>query len=394
MKHLLLTAFAFIVGISLNAAEPIIKISPLPPNAELEMYEDSEGLFTQKTLDYYKAAVLLESQLKMMGLEPATETFPPTLEELQDVDVALLKKFYRMALNLENQVKSSPDGLYNKKIVELREQLKVKDARLFELEDELFQQNVINKHLLFYQEKYSELIVQIDSLRHEFDKLYLDYSQKIWKHDTELRQMYEQAAKRQAILSISASGNQLFMGNDNINEDISPGVAINFYPKPVLGYGRLFDVWVEYLYPVLNARNSFQLKDNNDKYPYEFSTDIISSGINMSIPISELIEVNDFNIGFKLGGGFFWGNARLFNSNVPKSDWQGQMVRMEFNVANYNSSVPMGLYVAYSFYHYSKDLRFNLPEQVLNLGKPWTNNLQIGITVPIWVNSSINIGAK
>lgn len=68
--RLIFIIFLFL-GINWNlfSAVPIIKVNVPESKQTLELYEDSDALFAMKIMEYYKNALMLETQLKMMGID-------------------------------------------------------------------------------------------------------------------------------------------------------------------------------------------------------------------------------------------------------------------------------------------------------------------------------------
>ncbi len=382
MKIMVLAAAIWLMSSMAFAAEPIVKVEPLPSSAELELYEDSEGLFALKVLEYYKAAISLEAQLKMMDLEPTNRLAAPTIDELQDMDLRTLKRYYSQALGIMKQVEAAPDGLYNKKIDELRTKLEKTYSDNFLLKEQMFTQNLDLLSLNFYKYHYKAMIHQTDSLRRLIDSSYYDYMNKLWQHDNEMRNIYENCNSCVPILALSLSGNFWDFGDDRVSTDISPGVMLNFNPSPVVGLGNLIDIFAEYNYPLLKAKSNSAASDAD---ALEYKTDFFSTGLNLNVPLSQIFEIKKFSLGMKAGYGFFWGSTRMPNSGMPSADWQGQVLRLELNAANYNRYFfPVGVFIAYNFYNFSKELAFPNYGGNINLGKPWINNLQLGLKFSLW----------
>lgn len=387
MKLLLVLLAALLSLTTIHAAEPIVEVVPLPTGSELELYEDSEGLFALKLIEYYKAAVALETQLLMMGLQPDNRIAPPTLDDLQDMEIRTLRRYYSQALGVLKQVQNSPDGLYNKKIEELRAKLEKAHQDNFILKEQIHTQNLDLISSDFYKKRFRELVGQADSLRLLLDENYFDYMTKLWQHDENLRNIYENCANCTPILSLSMSGNFWDFRHDIVEADISPAVMVNFNPSPVLGFGRLIDIWGEYSYPILKTR---RFNHNLDEIGIEYKTDFFTTGMNLNLPLSEVLKIDDFYLGLKAGYGFFWGNSRATNTNLNETNWNGQVVRLELNAANYNRFFfPLGVFITYNFYNYSKELRFPAFGNDINLGKPWVNNLQLGIKFSLWRSSTL-----
>jgi hypothetical protein len=94
MKNfIILTIVVLLIAQVMFAAIPVVKVPAVEPNETLEFYEDSDGLFSIKVMDYYKMALMLETQLFMLGIEPKTKTASPTYEELDELDAQIIKKY-------------------------------------------------------------------------------------------------------------------------------------------------------------------------------------------------------------------------------------------------------------------------------------------------------------
>ncbi len=95
MKKALFLVLIFLSfsSIKLYPAQPVVEVPPLLPEEQLELYEDSEGLFVLMVMDYYDIAVALRSQLNMLGQPPQTKFFPPSFEDLEDLDLEVIKKY-------------------------------------------------------------------------------------------------------------------------------------------------------------------------------------------------------------------------------------------------------------------------------------------------------------
>lgn len=378
----------FILTFKINAAEPIVELSALPSNNELELYEESEGLFALKILEYYKIAVLYEAQLRLIGLQPANPTSIPTLEELTDADVRTLRRYYNQADGLRRQVIEAPDAPYHKKIVELREKVEKMNNDNFILQEQIHRQNLELLSANYYRNRYREMIAQIDSLRSELDKMFFDCRQQSWVQMEYIRQAYDNWKNSASILSIGLTGNYLSYNDSRIDANISPGIAVVFNPSPIFGMGKILDIWTEYTYQIIEAEKFYQ----NRRVNMEYKTDYISTGMNLNIPLSEVMKIENFYLGLKGGYGFFWGSCRLPNTELPSKKWQGQTIRMELMATNFSRfHFPVGFFAAYHFNHYSKDLVFPAFGGEINLGRPWTTNFQLGVRFALWQTVSTTI---
>lgn len=387
MKYLKILLIVLIIGRA-DAAEPITNVNPLPYGAELELYEDSEGLFALKILEYYRAAVALETQLKSMGIEPTNNIAAPTIDELQDTEIRTLKRFYSQALGLLKQVQDAPDGLYHKKIDELRSKLEKMNSDNFLLKEQLHIQNLDMLSADYYRKQYRELIKQTDSLRLVIDKIYLEHQKQLWENADNIRKAYDNFQNSVSILAFSLSGNYINYNNERLDANISPAMAINFNPSPIFGLGRIVDIWAEYIYQLVES-NRIGFKQNTN---LEYKTDYYSTGVNLNVPLSEIMKIEHFYLGLKGGYGFFWGSTRLPNTELKSEKWQGQTFRLELGATNFSRfHFPIGVYAAYNFNNYSKDLKFPAPGQVINLGRPWTTSFQLGLRFALWQSVSTSV---
>lgn len=387
MKRVLII-LAFFISLKLFAAEPFIELPPLPSNNELEIYEESDALFALKVLEYYRLAVLYEAQLKMMGLSPSNPTAVPTLDELTDADQRTLRRYYSQADGLRRQVLEAPDGLYNRKIQELRERIDKLSNDNFVLQEQIYRQNLELISANFYRNRYREMINQIDSLRRVLDVMFYDCNEKSWQSAERIRQAYDNWKSSASILSIGLMGNYLNYNDNRLDASISPGIALVFNPSPIFGMGRILDIWTEYTYQIIEATKRI----NNRDIDMEYKTDYIATGLNLNVPLSDVMKIENFYLGLKGGYGFFWGSSRLPNTELPSKKWQGQTVRFELMATNFSRfHFPLGIYAAYSFNNYSKDLVFPAFGGDINLGRPWTTSFQLGIRFSLWQTVSTTI---
>jgi len=378
----------FFVSFRLFAAEPIVELPPLPSGNELEIYEESDALFALKVLEYYRLALLYEAQLKIMGLTPSNPTAVPSLDELTEADQRTLRRYYMQADGLRRQVLEAPDGLFNRKIQELRDRIEKLSNDNFILQEQIYRQNLELISANFYRSRYRDMISQIDSLRRILDVMFYDCNEKSWQSADRIRQAYDNWKSSASILSIGLTGNYLNYNDNRLDANISPGVAVVFNPSPIFGMGRILDMWTEYTYQIIEATRRI----NNRDVDMEYKTDYIATGVNLNVPLSEVMKIENFYLGLKGGYGFFWGSSRLPNTELASKKWQGQTVRFELMATNFSRfHFPIGVFAVYSFNNYSKDLVFPAFGGDLNLGRPWTTSFQLGIRFSLWQTVSTTI---
>ena len=379
---------AFFVSFRLFAAEPIVELPPLPSGNELEIYEESDALFALKMLEYYRLALLYEAQLKIMGFTPSNPTAVPSLDELTEADQRTLRRYYMQADGLRRQVLEAPDGLFNRKIQDLRDRIEKLSNDNFILQEQIYRQNLELISANFYRSRYRDMISQIDSLRRILDVMFYDCNEKSWQSADRIRQAYDNWKSSASILSIGLTGNYLNYNDNRLDANISPGVAVVFNPSPIFGMGRILDMWTEYTYQIIEATRRI----NNRDVDMEYKTDYIATGVNLNVPLSEVMKIENFYLGLKGGYGFFWGSSRLPNTELASKKWQGQTVRFELMATNFSRfHFPIGVFAVYSFNNYSKDLVFPAFGGDLNLGRPWTTSFQLGIRFSLWQTVSTTI---
>jgi hypothetical protein len=369
------------------SAEPLIELKNYPGKGELEVIQDNEELYASKLLEYYKFASIYEAQLNSMGIKPVAIVSAPTLEDMQDAEAKILKKYYTIAKNLETQVKQSPSGPFNAKYNNLKSKFKTAENEIFMLQDSLYWMGMENNKIKFYKENFPKLLAELDSLRFRNDSLLMVYNQKLWKHDDKLRSMYLRLNYQKPLITVGATLNQFYFNNNRIETDLSGGIFVAVCPEPILGFGKYFDIWAEYQFPRWKSKN---VNSNvNQGFINEYSTNIYDAGLSLSLPISKLFNVKSFLLNLRFGGGLFWGNTRLYNSFAQKADWDGYVIKTDISIVNYSHIFPVGVYVGLSFFNLNRDLVLTQYGGNLNLGKFWLDNFQIGIQFPLISNSHI-----
>ena len=78
------TTLLFIICFSLNlfAVKPLTEKPFLPSKYFIEFYEDSPELFAMIVMEYYQKAIILKTQLEMLGQKATQEISAPTVEEI------------------------------------------------------------------------------------------------------------------------------------------------------------------------------------------------------------------------------------------------------------------------------------------------------------------------
>lgn len=358
--------FLFFIAIPLLAADPVVELNSLPPDEQLELYEDSEGLFVQKVMEYYDAAVSLRSQIQIMGHKPQTDVYPPSFEEMQDMDVLTIKKYYALAKALHDEVLLIPDSeivSMKKKLAEykkllIQEQEKAIDT-VWEISNDCIEERI-------------ELINRHDSICNE-----------------RIRRMEEyftgRANELVTILSFSVSEN-LFLANADgkVSNDPSLGVRLNLNLYKVLGFWQGLDVWYDYIAPRITTKSRI-----NAIPPYDITEDWNSNlnSFGLSSKIRPMINTENYSDGFKIGLGYFWAKGSIYNKGNGRMSWSGIRGDFEYYGGNFSQKLPIEIFIAVSIYHsFDKDLLFepfNPGSLPISLGKTQFG-LSLGLRYNFW----------
>ncbi len=350
----------------LFSAEPLIKIGQLPPDEQLELFEESEELYAMKLMEYFHSAVVLRTQLILSSKENIREIFPPTLEELSEPDIEVLKKYYRLARDFYNQVLAHPE----RKIVQLQQQIINNEKKHIQEVLDILQDNWTQ--LKDCQEDKLELIQKLNKDCYErISKLY--------------KALEEQDIDMITILSVSVSEN-LFLNNNGhkVTNDPALGVRLNLNVYKLFGFWRGLDIWYEYIAPriittsVILGMPTYEVKEiwNSNLHSVGFSGRIMP-----------IIKTDNYTDGFKLGIGYFWANGSIYNKANTGFDWSGIRGDVEYFAGNFARFLPIELYLSLSVYHsLNKELILqadNFRGNIFNLSR--TNfGLTFGLRYNFW----------
>lgn len=373
--------FAVLFSVGLYSAEPLIELKNYPSKSELAALEDNEELYAAKVLEFYKYAALYEAQLNSMGIKPEKPAESPSLEEIQDGETTILKKYYGIAKTLSEQLKKAPGGIYNAKYIDLKNKYKDAENQIFMLQDSVYWLSLNKKQVDFYKDKFPKMVAEIESLKFKIDSLYLEYNKKLWNAEDKLRNIYNHKSYKKPLVTGGITINQFKFNDDKIETDLSPAIYLNFSPESIFGFGKFFDIWAEYQMPKWKSYYSDLI--NNYFVVAEYQTNIYNTGLALDLPLSEIFKFNGFMLNLRLGGGLFWGNTRMMSSPAPKTDWDGYMFKGDIRLVNYSQIFPVGIVAGFNYFNFNKTFQLNQNYSYYNLGKIGLRNLYLGIEVPI-----------
>ncbi len=347
MKSMLIVLSLFLIGSQLFAAKPIVKVSVPESKQTLELYEDSEGLFAMKVMEYYKMALMLETQLQLMGIDTKIKSIQPTFEELEDLDYKVITKYYKIAKSLEDEVIAAP--------ISDREELL----------------NKINTLELAIRDSVANLTIQKGVELNKFlDKSLqrLKALDETYTKNVELiRDSYENnCANTYTLISLAGKGNIFFSNGGNyVKNDPWLSIKGTVNLGRISGFWKDFNVWYEYLSPKFYTQY-----ETNSEYRQVWNTNAHSVGGGGKIPIS--ITPN-FKHGINLELGYFWMKGDIVNIPNNSVNWDGINLNLEYYAGVPSCRFPFELFVDLSIYHnFSKNLRFYTGRrdlEVLDIGK-------------------------
>jgi len=347
MKIIFIILLILTMNWQLFAAVPIIKVNVPDSKQTLELYEDSEGLFAMKIMEYYKMALMLETQLKLMGVESKSKAIQPTFEELEDLEYKVILKYYNIAKKLEDEVIAAP--------ATQREEMLSK----------------INELELAIRDSVASMILQKgEELNHFLDKSLqrLRALDDTYSKNIELiRDSYENNCMNSySLISVSDKGNIFFSnGGDFVRNDPWLSLKGTVNAGRIAGFWKDFNVWYEYLAPKFYTQY-----DKNAEFRQSWNTNGHAVGAGGKIPVS---VKPDFKHGINLELGYFWLKGNIENIPNNSLNWDGMNFNLEYYAGVPSCRFPFEMFVDFSIYHnFSKNLRFYTGRkgmEVIDIGK-------------------------
>lgn len=372
MKKLLV--FILLLGhFSIFAAEPIVQIPQLPSK---EAFDNPEEFFTIKTLEYLSYAIALQTQIMMLGKKPEVQVSIPTFEQLSDQDYNLIKKYYSIAKKLEKQVKNLDENVNRKHIEELRKRLVETQQMYDSLYFATLNQYLSSEKINFYKKNIDSLIYKNLNLAFEIDSISVEFFNKLTLQREIIKRIYNEYYKyTKPALSLSTASNLFMINNENLSNKLSVSTEVLINLNPLFDFGKYLDFWLKYSHPVFIS--SFIINNPKQKIEYLWNTDFYSVGLNSNI---QLINNDQFRLGFKLGIGQFWGISRLFNQTSPETTFSGQELKFELNFGKNSVYTPFDIFVGFNSYFNEEIPKLKVNSALIsNFGNKNFNSISLGI---------------
>ena len=359
MKYL---TILLLITFKLYSLEPVVKISELPAMEVLEAYEDNEELFAMKVMEYYKASVMLSTQLENLGFVPDEKYKAPSLEELSDMELDLIVRYYNIAKSLQGQVESITGAEKSNKVNELKK-------RIIEIEglytDSLW--DVRNTCLL----KQLEMKNNIESECYE----------KISKIEESLKNNCPDCVN---FLSLAITENAFFgCFNDQLSSKPNLGVKVYLNASKPFGFGRSFEFWYEYQAPRFTTTFNY----GNGGMDQTWNSSINTLGLSTKFFPIDIASSKEISSGVRLGAGYFWGSGKMYNNEIANFSHEGMKVELEFFGGLSDYRYPIDIFLNLGLLQsFKNDLTFDLGNNnKLSFGKTMFN-ISLGLRYNFWTS--------
>ena len=359
MKYLVILLFCVAQLFSL---EPVVKITELPSMEVLEAYEDNEELFAMKVMEYYKASVMLSTQLENLGFVPDEKFKALSLEELSDMELDLIVRYYNIAKSLQGQVESITGAEKSNKVNELKK-------RIVEIEG-LYADSI-------WEVRNTSLLKQLEMK----NKIEAECYEKISLIEEALKNNCSECVN---FLSLAITEN-VFLGNFNQQLESKPNLGVKVYlnaSKP-FGFGRSFEFWYEYQAPRFTTSFNYGGGSVNQTWNSSLNTIGLSTRF-FPIPLT---SSNEISSGIRLGAGYFWASGKMYNNEIATFSHEGMKVELEFFGGFSDYRYPIDLFLNLGLLQsFKNDLTFDLGNKNnLAFGKTMFN-ISVGLRYNFWTS--------
>jgi ABC-type dipeptide/oligopeptide/nickel transport system permease subunit len=144
---------------------------------------------------------------------------------------------------------------------------------------------------------------------------------------------------------------------------------------PIFNSADFLEIYGEFVKPRFYTHDAM----NNE---YAWNINWYSAGINLKV--TGRFDLKAFTLGMRLGGGYYWAEARQYNSGFAKSDWRGYNINFELDIMKYAWFYPLDLFIQYSLYYPTQDFAFNTGDGTINLGRDMFSGLSVGLRLCLW----------
>ena len=357
---------------SVIAMKPIVIVPPPPQN--YEVYTDNEDIFFEKYLEYYIPAIMLQAQLKIVGVSNYPSIPSLSFQDIQNLDVQKLKNIVKVANNLMKQVEALPDT-YNPLLVECEKNKMDLDRQLFKLSLDTIALFKEKKYTEMLKNKLSEVIAQAE----KNEMLWNEKYQKLVEENFKLKYygITDKEPTKVFIVNLITKGAQHFVNQNDIEKGVFPAMNINFEAVNIAQQRASISLWSEYSYQTTKVKINPTIPSNDRQHYIEL---VIAFGADVGLNISKLFKIKRVRWDFDLGIGYFYGVVNHANYNFPKTEYQGNILKVETSFNNYWRLMPFGLHFGAYFNRFSDDIVYFKDGPPAILKSSWRPSIYAGIS--------------
>lgn len=357
---------------SLYAIKPIVNIPADPSN--FEVYTENEEIFLEKYLEYYIPAIMLQTQLRMVGIEQFSKIPPFKYEDIENLDVKKLQNIAKLTKTLSKQIDSLPES-YNPALINCEKAKSELESQLFKLSLDTIGMTKEKKYVETLKKKLEEVIARAE----KNEKIYNQNFQKLVQENFELKYYgtIDKEPMQLILVRLAAKGSQLFINNDDIEKDISPAFNINFEAVNIAQQRASVSLWSEYSFQTTKIK-ILPLLNSNDRQHY--NEQILAFGLDAGLNLSKLFNLKRIKWDFDLGFGYLKGFVNHTNYNFPKSEYQGNIVKVETSFYNFSRLTPFGIHFGTYFNRFAEDVMYYKDGPPVILKSGWRPSIYLGIS--------------
>jgi len=334
--------------------EPAVKVNKLYYD-ENRLTDKDGNMLTKRQLldlviDQYAKSKALESQLITLGVQPLASVpdLPKRISRKRSRELTeLITSYDKVAKKLSGQISGT-------KILTMKKLKFLLDSIQNSISDVEYQHEV--EKLKLYEEQ-----------RRKFDDYYTLLKEE------KLNELFKNSVQ---VFNASVLGRQYFLpGGSNVSADFSMGGKFELSLFPIFNSADFLEIYGEFVKPRFYTHDAM----NNE---YAWNINWYSAGINLKVP--GRLDLKAFTLGMRLGGGYYWAEARQYNSGFSKSDWRGYNINFELDIMKYAWFYPLDLFIQYSLYYPTQDFAFNTGDGTINLGRDMFSGLSVGLRLCLW----------
>jgi hypothetical protein len=322
----------------------------------------NRNVYFSTILEYYEATIAYKAQLELLGKAPNIKIIAPTFSQFSKPNQKFVQNQWRQAENLYNQIRNTDVLVANEKDENLREQLNYVKSERIKIQNELEKCKLELQEKEFYEKHYENF--------YNSAMKNLDFLQNQLTNNTI------------PTLGIGIGGTTFLYHDEKFTSEAALNFSIYLNPAQLLGIDFL-DFWFDY------SNSAFKIKTDDEYYYYPQATEYkdytFSAGVNLNLPLSKLLDFEKYYWGIKAGAGYYWKDVSLpnavdiLNAGSSEINWNGAVIRLETELANFATSFPFGIYASYSFMKTNKELNLYGYNNDINLNDKWIGSVNVGL---------------